>query len=63
MTAEEYRDTLATLNLTQLRAADALGISLRTSQAYAIGEYPVPEPVARLLKLMVKLQITPEDVQ
>jgi hypothetical protein len=34
----------------------------RTSQGYALGEYPVPEPVAKLVRLCVKLKLSPDDV-
>lgn len=62
MTANQYRKALEVLELSQAKGADFLGISLRTSQGYALGEYPVPEATAKLLRLMVKLKIKPEDV-
>jgi hypothetical protein len=37
--------------------------SSRTSQGYALGEYPVPEAIAKLLRLMIKLGIKPDDVR
>lgn len=54
MTRDEYRAALKALRLTQEGAAPVLGISPRMSQSYAIGEWPVPEPVAKLLNLMLK---------
>ena len=51
------------LGLSQERAGDWLGIGRRTSQGYALGEYPVPEPVAKLLRLCVKMKLDPEDVK
>jgi DNA-binding XRE family transcriptional regulator len=62
MTAKQYRDALAKLGLTQGQAADFLGVSLRTSNAYANGE-PIPEAVAKLLRLMVRLNLEPADVK
>lgn len=62
MTPNQYRTAIEKLGLSQVRAAAFLGVSHRTSQGYALGEYPVPEAVAKLLRLMVKLELKPEDV-
>jgi hypothetical protein len=40
-----------------------LGIGKRTSQGYALGERPVPQPVAMLLRLCLKHGFKPEDVE
>jgi hypothetical protein len=63
MTANQYRKAIEALGLSQHRAAEFLGVSPRTSQGYALGEYPVPEAIAKLLRLMLKLGLKPEDVQ
>ncbi len=63
MTPNQYRQAIAKLGLSQHRAADWLGISRRTSQGYALGESPVPEPVAKLLRLMARLELEPADVK
>lgn len=63
MTSAQYKTAIKTLGLSQERAGDWLGIGRRTSQGYALGEYPVPEPVAKLLRLCVKLKLSPEDVK
>lgn len=62
MTANQYRKALEALELSQAKAAEFLGISLRTSQGYALDEYPVPEATAKLLRLMIKLKLRPEDI-
>lgn len=62
MTPKQYKAAIEALGLSQERAADWLGIGRRTSQGYAIGETPVPEPVAKLLRLCVKLGLDPDDV-
>lgn len=62
MTSTQYRAALSALGLSQAGAAEFLGLSLRTSQGYALGEYPVPESVAKLLRLMVRLNIKPDEV-
>lgn len=63
MTPTQYRTALKALALSQQRAGVWLGISPRASQGYALGEYPVPEPVAKILRLCVKLKLKPEDVK
>lgn len=62
MTPNQYRAAIKALKLSQERAGDWLGIGRRTSQGYALGEYPVPEPTAKLLRLMIRLKLKPEDV-
>ena len=62
MTANQYRAALAALGLSQARAAIFFGVSSRTSQGYALGEYPVPEAIAKLLQLMIRLKIAPSEV-
>jgi hypothetical protein len=62
MTPTQYRTAIRALGLSQERAGLWLGIGKRTSQGYALGEYPVPEPIAKLLRLIVKLKLNPEDV-
>lgn len=62
MTSAQYRAALDRLTLTQAGAAELLGISIRSAHGYANGE-PIPEPVAKLLRLMVRLKLSPEDVK
>jgi hypothetical protein len=62
MTAAQYRKALDQLALTQGAAAKWLGISIRSSNGYANGE-PIPEPLAKLLRLCVRLKLNPEDVK
>lgn len=62
MTPNQYKKAIEALGLSQVRAGEFLGVSPRTSQGYALGEYPVPEAIAKLLRLMVKLGLKPDDV-
>jgi hypothetical protein len=62
MTPNQYRTALDELGLSQGAAAALLGISLRASHGYANGE-PIPEPVAKLLRLMARLELKPKDVR
>jgi hypothetical protein len=54
MTPERYAVLIARLGLSQVSAADFLGINPRTSRRYVSGELAVPKVVAMLLELMVK---------
>jgi hypothetical protein len=63
VTPSQYKTAIGALGLSQERAGEWLGISPRTSQGYALGEHAIPEPVAKLLRLMVKLGLKPEDVK
>jgi hypothetical protein len=63
MTPTQYKAAIKALGLSQERAGDWLGIAPRTSQGYALGEYRVPEPTAKLLRLCVRLKLSPEDVK
>ena len=62
MTANQYKKAIEAIGLSQVRAGEFLGVSPHTSQGYALGEYPVPEAIAKLLRLMVKQGLKPEDV-
>ena len=62
MTPNQYRTALERLGLTQDSAAEFLGVSLRTSHGYANGS-PIPEAVAKLFRLMTRIEIKPDDVK
>ena len=63
MTPHQYKAAIKALGLSQERAGDWLGIGRRTSQGYALGEYPVPEPIAKLLRLCINLELKPENIR
>jgi hypothetical protein len=54
MDSSEYRAALKAMNLSQVRAGRWLGISGRTSQAYALGERPIPHVVALCIRTHIK---------
>lgn len=62
MTSAQYRAALDRLGLSQAVAAEFLGVSLRTSHSWANGD-PVPEAVAKLLRLMLRLELLPKDAK
>lgn len=61
MTAKQYLAAIEKLGLSQLGAGRFLGVSPRTAQNYA-AKGP-PEPVAKLLRLMVRLKLPPAEVE
>jgi hypothetical protein len=63
MTPAQFRAAIARLGLSGDRAAKWLGISPSAAERYARGEYPVPQPTAMLLRLVIKLGLRPEDVE
>lgn len=63
MNKHQYRAALESLKITRLEAAELLDISLRTSQGYALGDYPIPRAIAALLRALVAGKLKPEDVK
>lgn len=63
MAPEEYRDALGKLGFSQEGIAAYVGVGKRTSQGYALGEYPIPTGVAVILRLMIAGKIAPEDIE
>lgn len=61
MTPNQYKAAIKALGMAQERAGEWLGVSARTGQNYA-AKGP-PEPVAKLLRLMIRLKLKPEDVK
>jgi hypothetical protein len=53
MTPTQYREAIARLGLSQVAAGAFLGVAPRTSRAWALGERPVPQAVAMLLRLLM----------
>jgi hypothetical protein len=62
MTATQFRDAIAQLDLSQEAAALFIGRSASQGQRWADGD-PIPESVAKLLRLMVCLGLKPDDVR
>lgn len=60
MTAQQYRDAVAALGMTQVDAAQLLGVDARTSRRWALAERDVPEPVARFLRYLIARGTTGE---
>ena len=58
MKPKEYKAVREALDWTHLRVAKTLGVSRRVPYRYQNGEVDIPEPAARLLRLLVLLRYT-----
>jgi hypothetical protein len=60
VTNQEYHKALATLGLThaEQRTAATFGVSLRQCQRYAAGDAAIPGPLAKLIRLAIRLRLT-----
>ena len=62
MTTEEYNLIRTELDLSQFAAGRLLGIKPRQAHRIAKGISPVPAPVAKLLRLVVRFSLTQQDL-
>jgi hypothetical protein len=62
MKGREFKRALRQVGLTVYSAAPFLGLSLSTTYRIARGEYEAPLSAAKLLRLMIRLGVKPEDV-
>ena len=63
MTAEEYRAALKTLGLSIVASAEHLGLSPRQAQRYANGTAAIGNPVAKLLRLAIRIGLSAKDLK
>jgi DNA-binding transcriptional regulator YiaG len=62
MTPKQYIEAIDRLGLSQRAAGRFLGVDERQSRRWAAGDSAIPESVAKLLRLMIRLKLPPEDV-
>ena len=62
MTPKAYREAIAQLGLSQVRAGEFFGFSDRQGQRMARGEAELLPAVIHLLNLMIKYDISPADL-
>lgn len=60
MTADQYRESIEQLGLSQVAAARLLGVDERTSRRWASGERDVPGPAAQFLRYLLAVKQTGE---
>ena len=58
MTPAQYRAARAALGWTHAKIAEVIGVHTRTALRYQAGKTDIPEPAARLLRLLVLLRLT-----
>jgi hypothetical protein len=63
MTPTQYRKLLDELDLTIVGAASVLGISERQAQRLASGASKIPGPVRKLLRVVIKFEVDPKDLE
>ncbi len=63
MTPTDFRNTLARLGLSQTGASRVLGVSDRQVRRWASGDIEVPQPVAKILRMMCLGLINANDVR
>lgn len=62
MTPTQFRAAIEKLGLSQEKSGLWLGLSARQGQRYATGDAEIPEPVAKLLRLVIRLKIPIDEV-
>jgi DNA-binding transcriptional regulator YiaG len=62
MTPAQLQTALDRIGLSQRGGARFLGVDERTMRKWIAGEARIPEAAAKLLRLMIKLGLRPEDV-
>lgn len=63
MTPNQYRSAIERLGLSQVKAGAFLGAQERQSRRWAAGDAVIPESVGKLLRLMLKHNLKPDDVK
>ena len=63
MTPKQYAEAIERVGLSQRAAGKFLGVDERTSRKWVAGDNRVPESVAMLLRLMIRLKLKVEDVK
>jgi hypothetical protein len=62
MTTNQFNAALDKLGLSIVGSSPYLGISRRQAQRISAGECPVPEPVAKLLRVVINHQIDLQEL-
>ena len=61
MTPTQYAAAIEKLGLSQRAAGKFLGVDERTSRKWIAGDARIPESAAKLLRLMIRLNLKPDD--
>lgn len=63
MSPTDFRHTIESLGLTQAGVSRILGVSDRAVRMWIAGDRAVPEPVAKLLRLIASGALSPDQVR
>lgn len=63
MTPTQFADAIARLGLSQRGAGKFLGVDERTSRKWIAGDARIPKAVGKLLRIMMRLKLNPQDCQ
>lgn len=63
MTPAQYSAAIKRLGLSQRKAGPFLGVGERQSRKWVAGDARIPESVAKLLRLMIRLKLSASDVE
>lgn len=63
MTHTDFRRTIENLGLSQAGVSRILGVSDRAVRMWIAGDRSIPEPVAKLLRLLASGALTVDQVQ
>lgn len=58
MTAVQFQEAIASLDLTQVGAAMLFGVNARTARRWAAGDQPIPKAVALALRLLIRHKVS-----
>ena len=62
MTKTQYKKAIKAVGLSQVKASEFFEVVRNTSPRWARGEAPIPGAVAKLLRVMIRYEISPEEV-
>ena len=62
MTGSEYQKVIAHLGLSQVGAAQFLGVNDTTSRRWVADKHPIPTAVSKLLRVMDHHDLRPDEV-
>jgi hypothetical protein len=60
---KQYKNVIASVGMSQVRAAKFLDVNERTSRRYASGEWPLPRAHRLLLAVLVHKRVSPDRAE
>jgi plasmid maintenance system antidote protein VapI len=63
MTGDEYQTAIRRLGLSQVAAAEFLGVDETTSRRWIANKNPVRRSAAMLLRVMIRYRLSPQNIE